>query len=282
MCKLSNTRIAEIFTSWNSFELGSYLLDITAKILVKHDDITDKGEVVDYILDKTGTKGTGKWAIQDAAEKGVAAPTMSAALDTRYLSWRKEERVAASQMLATPFLKDVDTNQMIDDLRCALYCAKICSYAQGMSLIKAASDEHGWSLDLAEIARLWTGGCIIRTKLLDDIQDAFVLNDNLPTLLVDPRIAGEINMRTRSWRRALVSAITSGIACPSLAGSLAYFDQYRRASLPANLTQAQRDFFGGHTYERIDKPGRFHTAWTEAHKDIGDVTQRTAGETVQT
>jgi 6-phosphogluconate dehydrogenase len=279
---MSNEEIAKTFESWNKRELSSYLIEITAKILYKKDDITGKGEVVDYVLDKTGTKGTGKWTVQEAAEKGVAAPTMAASLDTRYMSGRKEEREAASKMLAAPFLNDVDKQEVVDDLRAALYCAKVCSYAQGMSLIKAASDEHGWDLDLAECARLWTGGCIIRAKLLGPIQEAFSSNINLASLLVDPGFAGELNMRSRAWRRVVALSLTSGIACPSLAGSLTYFDQYRRARLPANLTQAQRDFFGGHTYERTDKEGRFHTAWTDAHKDIGDANLRTAGEKLQT
>jgi len=178
-------------------------------------------------------------------------------------------------------IQPADKQQVIDDLRAALYASKVCSYAQGMSLIKAASNEFNWDVNLSECARLWMGGCIIRAKLLGSIRSAFTSKPELPNLLVDPTFSDELNVRSDSWRRVVALCITSGIACPSLSSSLTYFDSYRRARLPANLTQAQRDFFGGHTYERIDAPGRFHTAWTDAHKDIGDATQRTAGENVQ-
>lgn len=178
-------------------------------------------------------------------------------------------------------IQPADKNEVIADLRAALYASKVCSYAQGMSVIQAASDEFNWNVDLSECARLWTGGCIIRAALLTPIRAAFTNNPDLPNLLVDPTFSSELNERSDAWRRVVALCITSGIACPSLSSSLTYFDSYRRARLPANLTQAQRDFFGGHTYERIDAQGRFHTAWTEAHKSIGDVTKRTAGENVQ-
>jgi 6-phosphogluconate dehydrogenase len=227
-------------------------------------------------------KGTGRWTIQEAAERGVAAPTMAAALDSRMLSAKKEERVAASKIFSGPTVPDVDKSQVIGDLRAALYASKVCSYAQGLSLIKAASDEFKWNVDLSECARLWMGGCIIRAKLLDSIQIAFSNNRSLPNLLVDPGFAEQIIERDTAWRRVVSLCATSGIACPSLCGSLTYFDTYRRERLPACLTQAQRDFFGGHTYERTDMPGRFHMAWTDAHKDIGDVNKRTDGENLQT
>jgi 6-phosphogluconate dehydrogenase len=279
---MSNEEIADQFAAWNKTELDSYLIEITEKCLRKKDE--DTGEyVVDYILDKTGMKGTGRWTIQEAAERGVAAPTMAAALDTRMLSARKEERVAASKIFSAPaVLTSVDKDQVLDDLKAALYASKICSYAQGLGLIKAASDEFDWKVDLSECARLWMGGCIIRAKLLDSIQKAFSNNPDLANLLVDDGFAKDIIDRTPAWRRTVALCTTNGIACPSLCGSLTYFDTYRRGRLPANLTQAQRDFFGGHTYERVDKEGRFHTAWTEAHKDIGDVSARADGEQLQT
>lgn len=277
---MNNDEIADLFAEWNKGELQSYLIEITEKIFRKKED--DGSYTVDTILDKTGMKGTGKWTIQEAAERGVAAPTMAASLDSRMISGRKEERVAASKVLAAPMIEPADRAQVISDLRAALYASKVCSYAQGLCLIKAASDEFGWGIDLSECARLWMGGCIIRAKLLDRIQMAFSEQPNLPNLLVDPGFAAEMNERSTPWRRVVALCITSGIACPSLCSSLTYFDSYRRESLPANLTQAQRDFFGGHTYERVDKPGRFHTAWTDAHKDIGDANQRTAGESLQT
>ena len=278
VCGMGNEEMADLFEEWNNSELSSYLIEITYKILRKKDDVTGEGHVVDYVLDKTGMKGTGKWTIQEAAERAVAAPTMAASLDARILSGRKEERVAASKVLAAPIMQAADKVQVIEDLRAALYASKVCSYAQGLSLIKAASDDFGWNVDLSECARLWMGGCIIRAELLDRIQSAFVEDAALPSLLVNDFFAAQLNERTTAWRRIIAFCVTSGISCPSLCSSLNYFDTYRRARLPANLTQAQRDFFGGHTYERTDMPGSFHTAWTHAHKDIGDIGARTAGE----
>ena len=277
---MGNEEIADTFLEWNKGELNSYLIEITEKILRKKDDKKD-GYVVDYVLDKTGMKGTGAWTIQDAAERGVAVPTMAASLDARMISGRKEERVEAAKILKGPEIASADKAQVISDLRAALYCAKVCSYAQGLSLIKTASDDMNWNVDLAMCAKLWMGGCIIRAGLLDGIQLAFAGNSSLPNLLVDAGFAKEINDRTTAWRRAVALCLTNGIACPSLCNSLTYYDTYRRGRLPARLTQAQRDFFGGHTYERVDMEGRFHTAWTDAHKDIGDANQRTAGENLQ-
>ena len=279
---LGNEEMADLFEEWNKTELSSYLIEITYKILRKKDDKTGEGHVVDYVLDKTGMKGTGRWTIQEAAERSVAAPTMAAALDVRMISGRKDERVEAAKILAAPTMEEADKKQVIEDLRAALYASKVCSYAQGLSLIKAASDEFEWGVNLSECARLWTGGCIIRAELLDRIMKAFVENPSLPNLMVDTFFATQLNERSTAWRRIVALCVTSGIACPSLCGSLNYFDTYRRARLPANLTQAQRDFFGGHTYERTDTEGRFHTAWTAAHKDIGDANQRVEGEHLQT
>ena len=278
---MSNEEIADLFAKWNETELQSYLIEITETIFRKKDEDGD-GYIVDKILDKTGMKGTGRWAVQEAAERGVAAPTIAASLDTRMLSGRKDERVAASKVLVAPSIAPTDRAQVIEDLRAALYASKVCSYAQGLSLIKAASNEFDWGVDLSECARLWMGGCIIRAKLLDRIQMAFAEQPELPNLLVDSGFAAEINERSLPWRRGVALCITSGIACPALCSSLTYFDTYRRERLPANLTQAQRDFFGGHTYERVDKKGRFHTTWTASHKEIGDANQRTAGESMQT
>jgi 6-phosphogluconate dehydrogenase len=277
---MGNEEIADLFLEWNKGELNSYLIEITEKILRKKDDKTD-GYIVDYVLDKTGMKGTGAWTIKEAAERGVAVPTMAGSLDARMLSARKEERVEAEKVLSGPTISATDKKQLIDDLGAALYASKVCSYAQGMTLIKTASDDFGWGVDLAMCAKLWMGGCIIRAELLDGIQLAFAKNPSLPNLLVDAGFAKKMNERSTAWRRALATCLTNGIACPSLCNSLAYFDGYRRERLPACLTQAQRDFFGGHTYERTDMEGRFHTAWTDAHKDIGDANQRTAGENLQ-
>jgi 6-phosphogluconate dehydrogenase len=232
-------------------------------------------------LDKTGSKGTGKWTVQEAAEQGVAAPAIASSLDARYLSARKEERMNASTILQGPKeYPNVSKPQILEDLAAALFCSKICSYAQGLDIIKNASDQHGWNVNLAQCARMWRGGCIIRAKILDSIAEAFSANPALPNLMVAPNISENLNKNQLAWRRIVTLCIAAGIPCPTLSSSLSYFDSYRRASLPANLTQAQRDFFGGHTYERVDKPneGPFHCVWTSKHKGIGDVKARTAGE----
>jgi 6-phosphogluconate dehydrogenase len=244
---MSNEEMASLFDEWNKSELESYLIEITAKILRKQDVVTGTGQVIDYILDKTGMKGTGKWTVQEGAERGVAIPTITAALDARMLSGRKEEREAASSILDAPSIEKPERQQLIDDVRAAMYASKICSYAQGLSLIKAASDEHTWNVDLSECARLWTGGCIIRAQLLSAIQKAFKNDPNLVNLMVDKTFSSLLNERTAAWRRLIASCITNGIACPALCASITYFDTYRRARLPASLTQAQRDFFGAHT-----------------------------------
>jgi len=275
----NNKDMAREFAKWNEGDLSSYLIEITAKILAKEDDLTGEGYVVDYVLDKTGMKGTGRWTVQEAAEQSVAAPTITASLDARYISGRKDERVAASKILNGPTgAPNVSKPQIIADLGAALYCAKVCSYAQGIGIIKAASEANDWNVDLSMCAKMWKGGCIIRAKLLDKIQDALAKNPNLPNLMVDPGFAKELNDRQMAWRRIVTLCIASGVACPSLSASLSYFDSYRRESLPANLTQAQRDFFGGHTYERIDAEGPHHCAWTKTHHAIGNLKERSAGE----
>ena len=276
---LSNEEMSKLFEEWNKGELESFLIEITSKILAKKDTVTGEGYVVDYVLDKTGMKGTGRWTVQEAAEQSVAAPTIAASLDSRYISGRKGERESASKILEGPTgMPPIDKDQVIADLQSALYCAKVCSYAQGLGIIKAASEKHDWKVDLSLCARMWRGGCIIRAALLAKIQAALARDVDLPNLMVDPTFAAELNSQQAAWRRIITLSVASGIACPALSASLSYFDQYRRESLPASLVQAQRDFFGGHTYERTDREGTFHTAWTAAHKDIGDLSGRTAGE----
>lgn len=278
---LTNDELGEVFTAWNTGELESFLIEITAVILTKKDDVApDNGYLVDQILDQTGMKGTGRWTIQEAAERSVPAPTMAAALDARYLSGRKAERVAASKILTGPVdIPAIDRQQLIEDCKHALYASKVCSYAQGLNIIRAASEELGWqdTMDLGECARIWKGGCIIRAALLDRIQAAYGRNPALANLLVDPDFASELNARQPSWRRIATLCLATGIPAPSITSSLGYFDSYRRARLPANLTQAQRDFFGGHTYERLDREGAFHCQWTDAHHQIEDVRERTRG-----
>ena len=272
--------MAKLFADWNEGELESYLIEITSKILAKEDDQGQDGHVVDYVLDKTGMKGTGRWTVQEAAEQSVAAPVIAASLDSRYISGRKAERAAASEILQGPpeDAINVEKQQIISDLQAALYCAKVTSYAQGMGIIKAASDKHEWNVDLSLCASMWRGGCIIRAALLTKITNALAKNPDLPNLLVDETFASEINARHMAWRRIVSLGVASGIATPALSAALSYYDQYRRERLPANLIQAQRDFFGGHTYERVDREGTFHTLWDVSHKDIGDLAGRTAGE----
>lgn len=276
---LTYAELAQVFAEWNSGELESFLIEITAKIFEKKDDLVDDGSfLVDKILDKTGMKGTGRWTVQEAAERSIAAPTITASLDARYLSARKEERQIASKILNGPSeIPSVDKQQLIDDVRQALYASKICSYAQGLNLIREAGVQMGWNVDLGECARIWKGGCIIRAAFLDRIKSAYAKDHTLISLLVDPDFSQELNARQYSWRRVVSLAVASGIPTPSFSGSLNYFDSFRRERLPANLTQAQRDFFGGHTYERTDRPGQFHCEWTEAHHNIGNVEERTRG-----
>ena len=281
---LNNMELAHTFREWNTTELDSFLIQITATIFTKKDDEASgaqgapSGYLIDKILDKTGMKGTGRWTIQEAAERSTPGPVMAAALDARYISGRKREREYASTVLNGPReLPNVERSQIIEDCKHALYAAKICSYAQGMCLIKAASDEHKWNVDLGECARIWKGGCIIRAGFLERIKVAYQRDPNLANLLVDPDFAAELNARQASWRRIVTLSVASGIAAPALSSSIAYFDAYRRDYLPANLTQAQRDYFGGHSFERTDRPGVFHAIWSDAHKDIGNVEERNKG-----
>jgi len=279
VCEMTNDEISQVFADWNKGKLESYLIEITAVILSRKDDITSKGHVVDYVLDKTGTKGTGKWTMQEAAEESVAAPTISGSLDARYISGRKDERVQASKILNGPGEHEVvDKKKLVHNIGEALYASKICSYAQGLSIIKAASEKYSWDVDLAACVRLWKGGCIIRAKLLNNIQAAFLVDPDLPNLMLDPSIALQLESCNEGWREVVITCANYGVACLSIGGSLNYYDSYRTESSPANLTQAQRDFFGGHTYERTDVPGPHHCVWTDSHKDIGDVNERTRGE----
>ncbi|XP_068650081.1 6-phosphogluconate dehydrogenase, decarboxylating 3, chloroplastic [Aristolochia californica] len=269
---LSNSELADIFSEWNRGELESFLIEITADIFKVKDDLTGDGELVDKILDKTGMKGTGKWTVQQAAELSIAAPTIAASLDCRYLSGLKEERENAARVLKDAGIggpgevllgRSLDKRRLIDDVRQALYASKICSYAQGMNLLRVKSVEKGWDLNLGELARIWKGGCIIRAVFLDRIKKAYERNQELPNLVVDPDFAREMVQRQAAWRRVVGLAIEAGISTPGMCASLSYFDTYRRARLPANLVQAQRDLFGAHTYERVDRPGSFHTEWTK-------------------
>ena len=258
---LSAQEFHEIFTEWNKAELSSFLIEITAKVFKKIDDDTGK-PLLDVILDKAGQKGTGRWMGENALELGISIPTILAAVNGRILSSQKEERVHASSLLTGPTKKYEGSSQkLIDATRDALYVSKICSYAQGMSLLKKASVEYGYNMDLGAIAKIWRAGCIIRARLLNDITSAFNRNKDLPNLLVDGVFRESVSSRQESWRFVIHTAIELGIPMPAMSASLAYYDSYRSERLPANLIQAQRDFFGAHTFERIDKPGIFHADW---------------------
>jgi 6-phosphogluconate dehydrogenase len=260
---MSVNELADTFAQWNEGELQSFLIEITAKVLRKKDDLTGQ-PLVDVILDATGMKGTGKWTVQQAAELASPVPTIASALDARLVSARKAERVAASKLLGGPrpdALKGDEKKQLVDDVRHALYASKVCSYAQGMNLLAAASKDNEWDLHLGRIARIWKGGCIIRAKFLDRIKQAYEKDAGLVSLLVDADFIKEMNERQDGWRRVLGKSIWHGVPMPTLTASLSYYDGYRRERLPAALTQAQRDFFGAHTYQRTDREGTFHTEW---------------------
>jgi len=260
---LSNAEMAKAFASWNDAELDSFLIQITADILRQKDPITGK-DFVDVVLDAAGQKGTGKWTINSALDLGVPAPTMAEAVFARAISAMKDERIAASRILAAPARHHHDTGHPSQKdwtgcVKDALYCSKICSYAQGFALMQAASKASAWNLKLGEIAAIFRGGCIIRARFLQKITEAFGRRADLPNLLLDPYFAGEISSRQANWRAVVARAAVDGIPVPAFSSALAYFDSYRSQRLPANLLQAQRDYFGSHTYERTDGPrGRFH------------------------
>jgi 6-phosphogluconate dehydrogenase len=262
---LSGDELQKVFTEWNQTEeLNSFLIEITADIFSNIDPKTDK-PLVNSILDAAGQKGTGRWTVVSSLELGVSIPTIYAAVNARVMSSFKEERVAASKEITGPTAKyEGDKQEFINKVRDALYCSKMCSYAQGMALLSKASEQLAFKLNLAEIARIWKGGCIIQAGFLDKIKKAFNENPNLANLLLAPEFKQSILDRQSAWREVLATANKLGIAIPAFSSSLDYFDSYRRATLPQNLTQAQRDYFGAHTYERVDSPRGefFHTEWT--------------------
>ena len=261
---LKPKEMSDVFAGWNKGKLDSYLIEITSEILAYVDPETGS-PLVDAILDTAGQKGTGKWTIDAATEQGIPLTLISEAVFSRCLSAQKEKRVAASKILTgpTPQLSK-DKQAFIDDLEMALYASKLVSYAQGYDLMGAQAKASGWTLNNGGIALMWRGGCIIRSAFLGKIKEAFDRNPQLSNLLVDPYFAGELARCQDGWRRAIAAAVMSGIPVPAMGAALAYYDGYRTARLPANLLQAQRDYFGAHTYERTDKPRGefFHTNWT--------------------
>jgi 6-phosphogluconate dehydrogenase len=259
---LSAPEIGEIFTRWNEGPLASFLIELTGKVLKVKDSETGK-PLVDMVQDKAGQKGTGKWTAELALDLGVCIPTIGAALDGRGLSSMKDERVAAAKKIRGVTSEVGDRSSLVDAIHDALLASKICSYAQGMNLIRAGSDKYKWNISLKEMARIWKGGCIIRARLLDNIMRAYERTPNLPNLLVDEDFEKRMHDAQPGWRRSVIAAVALGIPVPAMTASLAYFDSYRTARLPQNLTQAQRDAFGAHTYERTDKPsgGFVHSEW---------------------
>ena len=259
---LSHEQLHEVFAQWNTTEeLDSFLIEITADIFTKTEGDT---ALVEKILDAAGQKGTGRWTVMSALEVGVSIPTITAAVNARIMSAIKEEREIAAQQITGPTATfDGDKKAFINKIRDALYCSKICSYAQGMDLLSKASALNGYDLDLGETARIWKGGCIIRAAFLNKIKAAYDQDAKLPNLLLAPEFKQTILDRQDAWREVIATAAKIGIPVPAFSASLDYFDSYRRDRLPQNLTQAQRDYFGAHTYERTDKDGTFHTEWME-------------------
>ncbi|WP_341678442.1 NADP-dependent phosphogluconate dehydrogenase [Niveibacterium sp. SC-1] len=259
---LSNAELADVFADWNKGELDSFLIEITANIFRKKDADTG-GELVDVILDKAGQKGTGKWTSQSALDLGVPLPLITESVFARFLSALKDERVVASKVLSGPANKafEGDRKAFIEAVRRALYLSKIVSYAQGFAQMRSMSQEMKWDLQYGEIAKIFRAGCIIRARFLQKITDAYASNAGLPNLLLDPYFKGVADEYQAALREVVATAVTRGIAVPTFASAVAYYDSYRSAVLPANLIQAQRDYFGAHTFQRTDKPGIFHAEW---------------------
>lgn len=261
---LGAAELHKIFTDWNEGELNSYLIEITARIFAREDPETGK-PLVDVILDRAGQKGTGKWTVADAVEQGIVLSTINAAVEARILSSMKEQRVAAAKLLPPPDKAEFagDRGELVNAVRDALYASKIVSYAQGLDLLAVASKLNDWNLNFGDIATIWRGGCIIRAHFLNRIKEAYEREPGLSNLLLDPFFRDIIAATQSRWRHAVSTAVLHGVPAPAFSASLAYYDSYRSERLPANLLQAQRDFFGAHTYERVDKPAGefFHTEW---------------------
>ncbi|MFF2484182.1 NADP-dependent phosphogluconate dehydrogenase [Paenibacillus sp. NPDC058071] len=262
---VSTEELHSIFSEWNKGELDSYLIEITADIFSKYDEETGKS-MVDVILDSAGQKGTGKWTSQSSLDLGVPLSIITESVFTRFLSAMKEERVAASKVLNGPekVAFQGDKAAFIESVRKALFASKICSYAQGFAQMRAASDEYGWNLRYGDIAMIFRGGCIIRAGFLQNIKDAYDRDANLRNLLLDPYFQNIVESYQGAWREVVGTAVANGVPVPAFASALAYFDSYRSERLPANLLQAQRDYFGAHTFKRVDKEGSFHYNWLQS------------------
>jgi 6-phosphogluconate dehydrogenase len=261
--------LADIFAKWNEGDLESYLIEITAEVLRQVDATTGKA-LVDVIVDEASQKGTGKWTVQSALDLGVPVTGIAEATFARAISSQRAQRLAARDVLGVtiPTVAIEDRNGFVDDVRLALYASKVVAYAQGFDEIQAASDEYGWSVNRGAMARIWRGGCIIRARFLDRITEAFDRNPTLVSLLVDPYFASEVKKGVEAWRRIVSQAATAGIPVPAFASSLSYYDALRSERLPAALIQGQRDYFGAHTYQRIDAEGTFHTLWAGDRSEV--------------
>mmetsp|Transcript_21332 Transcript_21332/g.46798 ORF Transcript_21332/g.46798 Transcript_21332/m.46798 type:complete len:504 (-) Transcript_21332:486-1997(-) len=272
VCGFTNTEMAAVFDRWNKGRLQSYLFEITAEILVKKDDQEGcAGYLLDQILDQAGNKGTGKWTVQEAADVGIAVPCVSAALEARYTSAQKSDRlkceklykgkVDGAELPVASTLSAAEKEGIVVEMEKALFAAKILAYAQGLSVIQAASVEYKWEVKLSELARIWRGGCIIRAKLLNTISAALKKSPHLSTLLLDEEVSAELCEAAGGLRAVVARAVAAGLSAPGFGGALAYFDGMRRGRCSANMIQAQRDFFGAHTFKRLDKEGSFHASW---------------------
>lgn len=262
---ITNDEMAEIFTKWNEGPLESFLIQITSKIFEEKDPETSK-HLVDLIVDKAGQKGTGRWTVMNSAANAVVISTINAAVEARILSSKKDERLAAAPILQGPDpAVSMNKEELVQKVHDALYASKIISYAQGLDLIKVVSEVHGWGVDLGSCARIWRGGCIIRARFLNRITEAYERDGDLTNLMLDSFFTDILNSNQAAWREIVALGVTNGIPVPAFSASLSYYDSYRSEVLPANLLQAQRDFFGAHTYERTDKPAGefFHTKWPE-------------------
>ena len=260
---LSNDEISDVFNEWKDGELKSYLIDITADILTRKDDLGTGKPIVDVILDRAGNKGTGKWSSQSDVELGVPQSLITESVYARYISAMKDERVAASQVLPNPEfdLGDVNKKELVEKIRRALYFSKIMSYAQGFEQLRVASENYDWNLNYGDMAKIWREGCIIRAQFLQKITDAYEKNPELKNLMLDDYFKKIVEEYQNDVRDIAALAIKAGVACPGFSSAITYYDQYRSAHLPANIIQAQRDYFGAHTYERTDREGIYHYEW---------------------
>lgn len=260
---LSNDEISDVFNEWKDGELKSYLIDITADILTRKDDLGTGKPIVDVILDRAGNKGTGKWSSQSALELGVPQSLITESVYARYISAMKDERVAASQVLPNPEfdLGDVNKKELVEKIRRALYFSKIMSYAQGFEQLRVASENYDWNLNYGDMAKIWREGCIIRAQFLQKITDAYEKNPELKNLMLDDYFKKIVEEYQNDVRDIAALTIKAGVACPGFSSAITYYDQYRSAHLPANIIQAQRDYFGAHTYERTDREGIYHYEW---------------------